>query len=986
MAKKTTPKPKSLKVVRSGRNYTFSWVKNGSYDQSDLDVQHRFKYAKSKKWGKWVSHSVGKKATSFTLKNAPETNLTAVQFRVRSKREGKNYGYSAWAYFLFDLWAPAKPKKVGITVQDNTNTVKFEWSGSHSSADHSPYLSTQLQTMTVKNWNGKYKWAKATSNNTVVVSETSSKTYTDNPPNGGSIARLVRIRRIGTAGNSAWLEMSHVFGLTNQPAVISASIIDNGSTCSISCKWTLKKSAARPVDTIILQHAIGVPSNNGAFNNATWEDGDVLAYKSETMSQKWNADAAPQDDECVWVRVVAKHDGKPTYSEPYRAYKGKIAAPTLGVVTLIDGELTIEAENNSSVPDSYLKAFFRTDESVDWKDMGRMINGEIAFSVGDITNYQVAVQAFAPNMDDSDRVEGDGSLVADAPVPPSTVTATPIDSETVMLTWDWAWENATSFELSWATRADAWKSTNEPSASEVSSQETEWNVGGLEAGQTYYFRVRLAKGELKSRWSDIVTATINPAVIKPATPALNATEFVSEDGTVSFTVGFDGEADMTIAEKIDDEYITLATGNVSASLSLTLEEINTVFRELGRDADAWEVGTDHEICAKVTRNNMDSEWSNISFVSVKARPVITEIVANLTPVELVSVDDQGEEVTRIVQSVTAFPMNITVNGTGEDASIAVSVIRAEPSEIARPDERNEMHFAGEVVYSEIAGFGEQLVVSLDSLTGVLDDGLQYRIQAVATDAYNQQARDSLDFEVHWSHQPIAPLVTVVSEGLITKLTVPEQEGLEEGDTFDIYRLSSDKPELIIRDGVYGETYVDPYPAFGENGGHRVVAKAVNGDYVMEDGGLAWTDTDAESGDLIQMSKAVIDFAGDSLEIDYNLEISNTWEKDFKRTAYLGGSVQGDWNPAVTRDGTIKSLYLVKDDTEAMRLIRDLAVYAGACHVRTPDGSSFWANVEASDEWKYEEFPVLKTKFDFERIDAQALDGMTLAEWNKMNEG
>lgn len=984
---KTTPTPKSLSISRSGRNFTFSWVKNGKYEQSKLEVAWRYKYKSTGKWGKWVYPSVTKGTKSFTLKNTPTSNLASVQFGVRSKRKGKKYGFSAWAYQEFKLAAPSAPEIGSITVADNTNRATYNWSGSHSDSDHYPYTSTQLQTKTVKNWNGKYGWAAPTASNTEIVAETGSKTYTDNPPNGGSIARLIRVRRRGPGGDSAWKEMNHVFAIPYAASVKSAKITKKAGSCSVSCTWELSRGWAHPVDSITVQHAIGVPASNGAFNNASWNDGDTLAYTAVKMSQQWNADAIPGDDECLWVRVVAKHDGKASYSNPYRAYQGKLAKPTLGEVTLSDGNLTIEATNNSTVPDSYLKAFFRTGANTAWKDMGKMVNDEITFSIGSVTNYQVAVQAFAPNMTASDRAEGDGSQISEAPVPPTTVTATAIDAETVTLTWDWAWENATSFELSWATRSDAWHSTKEPSTHEVNSRETSWNIGDLEAGQTYYFRVRLAKGELKSRWSDLVEASINPSVITPDAPALSATEYVTDDGTVSFSVGFDGDAQAIVAEKIDDEYITIITGNVSSALSITVEDVNAIFNELGRDENLWIVGTEHEVHAKVVRNQMESGWSVGATIGVKAKPDISEIATNLSELELTSVDDQGETFTRTVLGITAFPLNITVNGTGEDVSVALSVIRAEPSVVARPDETREAHFAGEVIFTTVVGFGVQQAITLDNLIGVLDDGLPYRIIASATDAYGQKAESNLDFEVHWTHQPVAPEVTIETseEDLITKITVAETEAIQAGDTFDIYRMSADKPELIVRDGVYGVTYVDPYPAFGEHGGHRIVAKAVNGDFVMADGGLAWTDTDIEDGDVIEMSKAVVDFDGDSILIDYNLELSNSWEKDFKRTAYLGGSVQGDWNPAVTRDGTIKSLFVIKEEQDMVDLLRDIAIYAGACHVRTPDGSSFWANIDYNEEWKYEEYPVLKAKLDFNKIDAQSLDGMTLEEWNKMNE-
>ena len=77
--------------------------------------------------------------------------------------------------------------------------------------------------------------------------------------------------------------------------------------------------------------------------------------------------------------------------------------------------------------------------------------------------------------------------------------------------------------------------------------------------------------------------------------------------------------------------------------------------------------------------------------------------------------------------------------------------------------------------------------------------------------------------------------------MIVKITptVPDGYTAETGDVCDIYRLSVDRPALIVRNAIYGITYVDPYPAFNEHGGHLVVAKTANEDYITSDGRLAW---------------------------------------------------------------------------------------------------------------------------------------------------
>lgn len=65
--------------------------------------------------------------------------------------------------------------------------------------------------------------------------------------------------------------------------------------------------------------------------------------------------------------------------------------------------------------------------------------------------------------------------------------------------------------------------------------------------------------------------------------------------------------------------------------------------------------------------------------------------------------------------------------------------------------------------------------------------------------------------------------------------------------FDIYRLTKDKPKLIVESGIYGQSFIDPYPSIGCK--YRIVDRTPNGDWIAgivpQDGGGA---TDTFSGD------------------------------------------------------------------------------------------------------------------------------------------
>ena len=94
-------------------------------------------------------------------------------------------------------------------------------------------------------------------------------------------------------------------------------------------------------------------------------------------------------------------------------------------------------------------------------------------------------------------------------------------------------------------------------------------------------------------------------------------------------------------------------------------------------------------------------------------------------------------------------------------------------------------------------------------------------------------------------------------------------------------------------------------------------------------------------------------------------------------------MQGDWNPAVSRTGTLSSVSIATDDSETIESMRRLAVYAGICHVRTKDGSSYPADVQVAESYSQDTaHKIVAFDLTITRVDAEEYDGMTLAEWQE----
>ena len=176
----------------------------------------------------------------------------------------------------------------------------------------------------------------------------------------------------------------------------------------------------------------------------------------------------------------------------------------------------------------------------------------------------------------------------------------------------------------------------------------------------------------------------------------------------------------------------------------------------------------------------------------------------------------------------------------------------------------------------------------------------------------------------------------------------------------------------------GTTYVDPYPTIGDHGGYRVVYKTIDGYYITSGNDLAWIDIPLP----YDVDYSIIDFDGEQVRLRYGVDVSNNWEKDFKKTRYLGGSIQGDWNKGIDRSGSVSSAMITITDFDTIVALRRLANYAGICHVRTKEGSSYAADIQIAESNPANKYgQVVTFDFNIQRVETQEHDGLTLDEWS-----
>lgn len=1032
MAQPKTKRPSGVSITRDGAGFITKW-KITDEDYGDGQI---FQYYDKLKKRHWVSmdlwsKAVSKKITIDTSKYYPNTKkkLTFFRARIRGNRAAysvtntktkKTTRYdptvSDWADKTYEILPPGKPGLTATLSSTLSNVTDFKWILATSRSSRMWCSDLVYETILVKDSSGNgegQNWkASQLGWETNTVGADSHKEIREDLLllADASYTRWFRIKARGPAGDSGWRYASHVYAKPYQAKIISATLT-NTNTGGYMCRveWEATRDAAHPIDKVTIEYAFAYPTSGmNCPTDAGWKQADVVADTAGNDAASFSIGSTVDEDQCLFVRVNTMHDrdNNTTTGVPTLVTGGPLKDPT-GLVVTLDSDTRlarVEAQNDSQNPDAYIAVVYSTSDDPDGYVCGiipredgyttvkvpeAVAGQEVTFGVytvvGEYEEISRADEATRFAIDEIVRSANTVRSGGDIPLAPSVSLSMTDTPGTIRVVWNWSWRSATAAELSWADHADAWESTAGPTTYIVNNiHAAAWNISGLAVGKRWYVRIRLTSGSGDGKtygaYSDIVSIDLSSA---PTIPVLTLSDAViTEGGAVTATWSYsstDGsqQAFAEIAEVLEDNgetlYVPIASTQSAMHLTINAEEVG------------WQSGESHALVVRVVSESgrQSDGWSDPVVVSI-ADP-LTIAITQTSLQEITVTEDEAE---RTVTALTVMPLTITVTGAGAGGTTSVIVERADAYHVDRPDETVFRGYEGETIaYLTYSGEG-QATIDADALVGSIDDEATYRIIATVQDGLGQSAEVTQEFEVHWAHQAIMPTATVViDEQNYVALITPSAEDPGEGDTCDIYRLSVDKPELIYPDAEFGTTYVDPYPATGEFGGHRIVYKTVNGDYITADNQLAWVDLREAEGDNIDTDYTIIDFGSGRILINRNLDISNSWSKDFEETKYLGGSVQGDWNPAVSRKATVATVAVSILDQETIQAMRRLAMYAGICHVRTSDGSSYAANVDVSDKYEHGNGRnVIAYDLDINRVDPESYDGMTLEDWSATHGG
>ena len=558
--------------------------------------------------------------------------------------------------------------------------------------------------------------------------------------------------------------------------------------------------------------------------------------------------------------------------------------------------------------------------------------------------------------------------LASAPDVPSLVLSSGVITTTGTVTASWGYSTTDGTLQSNAKIAIVETVDNETQYTAIAETETTQHVTldaaelGWAAGDTYNLAlcVTSASGKM-SNWSEPVSITVaEPLTLNILEEVITSLEAVE--------VELDGDSEIVTVSDVYTANATQAT-NREIDLKYPVYSDYTAIHSVEIDGYSNTIvpltyGDDYTLINNKTIKLIDNSIP----LSAGTRLYVTY--------------------DRYPLSLTEMPLTVTVATVVEGGTTSLVITRKGSYHLIQPDETELDGFDGETIYSASQDGDATFEIANDDLIGRFDDGAEYTLFVSIQDSLGQIASDQMDFYVHWNVQAVMPEAAVIiddeSMAAVLYPLAPSDatSDILTGATYDIYRLSVDKPVLVYKGAEIGSIYLDPYPTIGEFGGYRFVFKTANGDSITANNELAWLDVSSVYNSLYN----VIDFGSDRAYIIYNVDLSSNWKKDFKETQYLGGSVQGDWNPAVSRTSNVSTVAVKSMDQTTISALRRLAIYPGVCHIRTLDGSSYSADVQVSESRGHEDSDlVVNFTLNITRVDDQEPDGIKYADWEDIQD-
>lgn len=620
------------------------------------------------------------------------------------------------------------------------------------------------------------------------------------------------------------------------------------------------------------------------------------------------------------------------------------------------------------------------------------------------------------------------SAVGTKPAAPATITTCRANSETsVYLEWP-AVSKATSYDIEYTTKKEYFDGSNQ-TITETGIKFAHYELGGLETGQEYFFRVRAVNGEGESAWSGIKSVAIGKYPAAPTTWSSTTTAITGEPLNLYWVHNAEDGSSQTYAEL---ELIIDGVGEVKTIKNTEDEELKDKTSVYPIDTSGYVEGTKIQWrvrTAGVTKAYGD--WSVQRTIDIYAPPTL----------QMSMEDSKGAA----ISVLEGFPFYVeALAGPNTQAPIGYHVaITAKESYETSDDIGNfKMVNAGDAVYSKYFDITSALLVEFSARNVDLENNIEYTITCTVTMNSGLTTEATYDFSVAWTDVKYAPnaeisidpetytayirpyceqhtikFYTVTeSSGTYTKTTETIESVFGEivsgattttgeqvcsgttADGVELYYCEVDESSLVEDvllsvyrrefDGSFTElatgldnlintSVTDPHPAL-DYARYRVVATTIStGAVSFYDvpgypvGGksvvIQWDETWSNFDVSEEDLLEDPPWAGSMLKLPYNIDVSNSHSSDVSLVEYIGRKRPVSYYGTQLGETASWNVVIDKSDEETLYAIRRLAIWMGDAYVREPSGTGYWANVKVSFSQKHLDLTIPIT-FDITRVE------------------
>lgn len=466
--------------------------------------------------------------------------------------------------------------------------------------------------------------------------------------------------------------------------------------------------------------------------------------------------------------------------------------------------------------------------------------------------------------------------------------------------------------ITWGAKEYAWDSTGGVSSFDVEFEDSPKKTGseyegyshtatvyisGLTEGEDVYIRVNRVltgkDGDVQGPYSEIVRVTPASA---PAWVELSAPPYIPRGSSLPLSWTFGSDAAQTGWVVSDTDGRVWGQGGDANGSCLI-------------DADSLSGVDELTLHVHVTTGG---NWR-------RSDDAVTVRIAD-APTCSVSVAD----------TVTTTPVEVTVEAD-DGADVALYVVSRGIS--YETPAGNRIQYANDIVWSGSVNPGTVMVRDAN-----IRNGATYDVRARATDPETGLSSElvTATFNVAWAESPVAPAADVSASGTTATIATSAVDGMSDSDVYDVYRVTKGGACLVASDVKPGSILVDRYCPFGSCA-YRLSTRTANGDEL-------WDDFRYE----LRHGGLRLDWDGKSVDLPYNVELSEELSKGFEASEHLDGTIGGHWSRAIghTLSASTDMIRLRSDADQ--RLVREMARYPGAVFVRTGGGLAFDADVQANN--------------------------------------